>query len=89
MSFLLSYPYRTYFTIINNTFFYTYIILQYFQYFFKIKLDGEIFDTVENENPQVFQNVKVLACSRDSTECHYGYPSAGASISSLVTQGKF
>ena len=67
----------------------TYNNIQYFQYFFRIKLDGKIFDTVENKNPQVFQNVKVLACSQESTECHYGYPPAGAIISSLVYQGKF
>ena len=71
-----------------NTYFCTYYI-QYFQYFFEIKLDEEIFDTVENENPQVFQNVKVLACSLESTQCHPGYPPAGAIISSLVYEGKF
>ena len=64
------------------------INIQYFQYFFEIKLDGKIFDTVENKNPQVFHNVKVLACSIERTACHYGYPPAGAFISSLVYQGK-
>ena len=43
---------------------------------------------MENKNPKVFQNVKVLVCALKGSDCHYGYPSAGAIISSLVYQGK-